>query len=486
MRFLMFKRLSFFVLTFLFVVSLPGLPNLAQARALPDFVPLIEQNKDAVVNITTTRTSSSSPLSYNQQGIPPEMLQGPFGEMFKDFFGQQAPKSSPNKPNKKGQPRPHSTGSGFIISKDGYVITNNHVVEGADEITVRLNDRNEYVATLVGTDAMSDIALLKLDAKNLPIVSLGRSKDAKVGEWVVAIGSPFGFDYSVTSGIISALGRSLPKDNYVPFIQTDVAINPGNSGGPLFNLDGEVVGVNSQIYSRTGGFMGLSFAIPIDVAMEVVAQLKKDGKVSRGWLGVYIQEVTRELADSFGMKTPKGSLVTQVIKDSPAEKGGIESGDVILEFNGSPIRLSSDLPPLVGRVPVDSKATVKLLRNGKAKSLRIKIGKLPSEEKLAEQSEPKSEMKGEKLLGMQIETPDAELKDAYNLGGNGVVVTGIESGAAANAGVKSGDVITRVNNLAVRNVRHFKEIIAKSRKGSRIALLIQRQQGPVYLALRIP
>lgn len=452
----------------------------AHARALPDFVPLIEQNKNAVVNITTTRSSKRT--SQLPQQLPPEMLEGPWGEIFEHFF-RGAPNQSPNIPRKA---RPHSTGSGFIISEDGYLITNNHVIDGAEDIIVRLIDRNEYKAKLIGSDAKSDIAVLKIDAKGLPTVKLGKSADIKVGEWVVAIGSPFGFDYSVTSGIVSAIGRSLPSDNYVPFIQTDVAINPGNSGGPLFNLRGEVIGVNSQIYSRTGGFMGLSFAIPMDVALEVVEQLKTKGSVSRGWLGVYIQEVTRELADSFGMKTPQGALVTNVIEDSPAEKGGLESGDVVLEFNGSEINRSSDLPPLVGRVVAGSKAKVKLLRNGKFKVMSIKIGELPGEKNLAKVTGQSKPQTSDNILGMAITEPDEAQKDAYNLGDKGVAVTSVDVGAAADAGILPGDVITRVNNQAVRSVKHFKEIIKGARSGSRVALLIQRQRGPVYLALRIP
>ena len=249
------------------------------------------------------------------------------------------------------RPGNNNSFSGFIISKDGYILTNHHVIEGADEVVVRLANREEYVATIVGSDKASDIAVLKVDGKNLPVLKFGDSDSLKVGEWVLAIGSPFGFDHSVTAGIVSAIGRSLPSDNYVPFIQTDVAINPGNSGGPLFNLDGEVIGINSQIYSRTGGFMGLSFAIPIEMAVDVASQIKDKGSVSRGWLGVLIQEVTRELAESFGMDNPQGALVAKDLQSSPAEEAGLQVGDVIVEFNGKKVMRSSSLPPAVFRSP---------------------------------------------------------------------------------------------------------------------------------------
>ncbi len=478
------KQIFSFSLLLAYALLMLASTNVALARSLPDFVPLIEQNKNAVVNITTTRSFSGS-SQFSPQQIPPEMLEGPWGEIFKRFF-ENAPNQSPDGSPGRSQQQPHSTGSGFIFSADGYVITNNHVIDGADTITVRLIDRNEYTAELIGTDPKSDIALLKINAKNLPTVKIGRSADINVGEWVVAIGSPFGFDYSVTSGIVSALGRSLPSDNYVPFIQTDVAINPGNSGGPLFNLKGEVIGVNSQIYSRTGGFMGLSFAIPMDVALEVVEQLKSTGTVSRGWLGVYIQEVTRELADSFGMKTPQGALITNVIADGPAEKGGLESGDVILAFNGTPIMRSADLPPLVGRVAANTTAKVKLLRNGKTKTIKLEIGELPGQREITKASTKPKAPTAEDILGMVLTEPDEAQKDAYNLGDKGVAVQAVNAGSAADAGVLSGDVITRVNNQTVRNIKHFKEIIKGARSDSRVALLIQRQRGPVYLALRIP
>ena len=317
----MMSRSFFTAKTILFVAFLLLVSMQAHARYnLPDFTELVEENSGAVVNISTTKQNEV------KRGLPPGMdipdlpEDNPFGDLLRRFFGEHGGDGEDFFNSR-------SLGSGFIISKDGYVITNHHVVKGADEIIVKLNDRRELVAELVGSDPRSDIALLKLNATDLPTVRIGSSDDVKVGQWVLAIGSPFGFDASVTAGIVSAKGRSLPSENYVPFIQTDVAINPGNSGGPLFDLDGNVVGINSQIYTRSGGFMGLSFAIPMEVAMDVVDQIKTHGYVSRGWLGVYIQEVTRELAESFGMDKPAGALVAKILPDSPAEESDIKVGD---------------------------------------------------------------------------------------------------------------------------------------------------------------
>src|SRR5690554_5113453 len=342
------------------------------ARGLPDFTGLVEENSAAVVNISTTSepdtSTRSSPFSDR------ELEQMP--DFFRHFFG------GPQSPFGGGQPQPrHSMGSGFIVSEDGYVLTNNHVVEGADEVMVRLSDRRELSAKIVGTDPRSDMAVLKIDGEEpLPVVSIGQSSELKPGQWVFAIGSPFGFDYTVTSGIISAIGRSLPTENYVPFIQTDVAINPGNSGGPLFNLDGEVIGINSQIYTRSGGFMGVSFAIPIDDAMNVFRQIRDDGSVARGWLGVLIQEVNRDLAESFGLSRPRGALIAEVMPDSPAQKAGLQAGDIVLAFEGEDIERSADLPPMVGRTPVGDEVDLTVLRQGKQRTIEVEIGRLPEEE----------------------------------------------------------------------------------------------------------
>ncbi|MBZ0172977.1 MAG: Do family serine endopeptidase, partial [Phycisphaerales bacterium] len=324
----------------------------ARARDLPDFADLAERASPAVVNIGTTLKRGTQP-----PGLPPGMQipdlpeDSPLYEFFRRFFGEGGDPGN-------FEPR-SSLGSGFIISADGYIISNYHVVKDADEIVVRLSDRREFVAQLIGSDERSDLAVLKVEAADLPTVKIGDSSKLRVGEWVLAIGSPFGFEYSVTAGIVSAKGRSLPNENYVPFIQTDVAINPGNSGGPLFNLAGEVVGVNSQIFSRTGGFMGLSFAIPMEVAYNVYEQLRESGTVTRGWLGVLIQDVTRDLAESFGMAKPHGALVSKVVPDSPADKAGLQAGDIVIAFADTTIETSADLPPLVGNTRIGNDISIK-------------------------------------------------------------------------------------------------------------------------------
>jgi serine protease Do len=451
----------------------------ALARELPEFTALVEHNGPAVVNISTTQKAPPDEVRLPrdlQPGIPPGMEGGPWDDLFRRFFGD-GPHGSPDDADR-------SLGSGFVIDASGYILTNNHVVEGADEVTVRLSDRRELVAEVVGADKRSDIALLKVKADNLPVVKLGRSDDLKVGEWVMAIGSPFGFDHSVSVGVVSALGRSLPSESYVPFIQTDVAINPGNSGGPLFNLDGEVVGINSQIYSRTGGFMGLSFAIPIDVAMNVVAQLKDKGTVTRGWLGVLIQDVTRELAESFGMERPSGALVAKVLENSPAAKAGIQEGDVIVEFNGKAIDYSSDLPPLVGRAEVGKDARVKLVRDRKSRWVNVRILQLPDEEQLAEASEPGRAT--DDRLGLSIADLAPEQRRDLGLGKQGVLVGEIAPGPAYDAGVRRGDVILRLNNVGIESAAQFKKLVKELPAGKSVPLLVQRRNGPLFLALKVP
>src|ERR1700712_745536 len=376
----------------------------AQAEALPDFTSLVEQASPAVVNISTRQKLPDRSVAQGQapdlEGLPP---------MLREFLERSMPPGSRPPGSGKGdrQREAQSLGSGFIISADGFILTNNHVIDGADEILVRLSDRSEMKAKLIGTDPRTDVAVLKIDGKDLPTVKLGNSDKLKVGEWVLAIGSPFGFDHSVTKGIVSAKGRSLPNDTYVPFIQTDVAINPGNSGGPLFNMAGEVVGINSQIFTRSGGFMGLSFAIPIDVAVDVANQLKKDGKVNRGWLGVVIQEVNKDLAESFGLDKPAGALVAQTLPDGPAAKAGLQVGDVILSMNGQPIVMSADLPHLVGALKAGAKANLEVIRDGKRQTLAITVGALPDDDKEVSAS-PKSSADGSSnRLGVSV----AELTD---------------------------------------------------------------------------
>ena len=320
---------------------------------LPDFTKLVDDNNASIVNISTVRKNNKKSQEQNPQ-IPNDEL----NDFLKKFFGDKGF----DNPEKKIPRKSQSMGSGFIYSSNGYIITNHHVIADADQIIVKLNDKRELDAKLIGSDPSSDIALLKIKAKNLKPVKIGKSENLKVGQWVLAIGSPFGFESTVTAGIVSAIGRSLPNDNYVPFIQTDVAINPGNSGGPLFNLDGEVVGINAQIFSRSGGFMGLSFAIPMDVAENVIKQLQTSGKVSRGWLGVYIQEVTNNLAKSFGMKNPSGALISKIIPDGPASKSDLKVGDIILKFDGKKIITSSSLPPIVGNTKVGKKVKIEILK----------------------------------------------------------------------------------------------------------------------------
>lgn len=451
------------------------------ASSLPDFTELVEENSSAVVNISTTTEPKSG--GNRPHGLPFDERQlEQLPDFFRDFFGGP---QSPFGGNPGGSAPRQSMGSGFIVSSDGYVLTNNHVVEGADEIIVRLNDRRELPAKLVGTDPRSDMAVLKIEnGDDLPVVRVGSSKDLKVGEWVLAIGSPFGFDYTVTAGIVSALGRSLPSENYVPFIQTDVAINPGNSGGPLFNLDGEVVGINSQIYTRSGGFMGVSFAIPIDDAMNVFRQIRDDGSVSRGWLGVLIQEVNRDLAESFGLKRPRGALVAEVMSGSPAEKAGLRAGDIVLEYDGEDVTLSSDLPPMVGRTPIGETASLEVMREGKQITLDVEIGKLP-EEGQERASAPATGNNGPSSapLGMTVEPLPEDVRDALGLSG-GVLVSDIAQGPAMNAGIRPNDVITELNRRSINSVEDFREAVASLPEDSAVSVRVVRQGRAIYLVMK--
>ncbi len=445
---------------------------------LPDFTGMVKTNGVAVVNISTSQKAKPMPkgMPKNQQmpeGLPPEME-----ELFKHFFN--APEGGGGE---FGPEDTQSLGSGFIISQDGYILTNHHVVKDADEIVVKFSDRRELVAKLIGSDARTDIALLKVQATGLPVVNIGSPNELKVGEWVLAIGSPFGFEQSATAGIVSAKGRSLPGGNYVPFIQTDVAINPGNSGGPLFNMDGKVVGINSQIYSRTGGFMGLSFAIPMDVVMNVVQQIKTTGKAAHGWLGVQIQDVTRQLAESFGMKKPQGALVSKIIPNSPAEKAGLQIGDIITEFNGQPIETSADLPPMVGMTPINKEAKLTIIRQGDTETIDFKVGLLPDQEQKAPLY--KVETKPINKLGISVVEITAEQRETLENVKNGVLVQEVESGIAADAGIQAGDVILRIQNNVIRNVNDFDKIVKNLPVGKSVAVLIQRRGSPVFLALKI-
>jgi serine protease Do len=465
----------FFLTAVLTVLVLP-----VQARHLPDFVPLAEQYSPAVVNISSTHERASA------GGIPmPDFPEGmPFGDLFERFFGERG---IPGQPDRPDRPEQRSMGSGFIYTEDGYILTNHHVVAGASEIVVRLSDRRVFTGELIGSDPQSDMAVVKIDATDLPTLKLGSSESLKVGEWVLAIGSPFGFDHSVTAGIVSAKGRSLPSDNYVPFIQTDVAINPGNSGGPLFNLDGEVVGINSQIYSRTGGFMGLSFAIPIEMAVEVAEQLRATGTVVRGWLGVLIQEVTRELADSFGMSRPTGALVAQVQPDSPAERAGFRTGDVILNFNGMDVPRSSALPPIVGRTPVGAEVPVTVRRGDQEIVIPVTIDALPEAVASAGPgSGPAAPVQPQSVLGMQLESLTAGERSALGLEGVGIRVREVTGNPARAAGLQSGDIIVQMSGEAVDSVEAFEALAEAAPAGRSVPVLIHRDGSPVFMALRMP
>lgn len=457
------------------LIMILSVPLLAVQAALPDFTRIVEQAKDSVVNIST-KTKARKSRSIEGLSIPDFPEGSPFGELFEKFFDHENPRER----RRDSQ----SLGSGFIISKDGYILTNHHVIAGADEVLVRLANREEYVARIVGSDEASDVAVLKVDADNLPTLKFGDSDDLKVGEWVLAIGSPFGFDHSVTAGIVSAKGRSLPGDNYVPFIQTDVAINPGNSGGPLFNLDGEVVGINSQIYSRTGGFMGLSFAIPIEMAVDVANQIKLNGRVSRGWLGVLIQEVTRDLAESFGMDNPQGALVAKVLEDSPAKDAGLQVGDVIVEFNGRKVMHSSSLPPLVGRSAVGKDAQVTIIRNRSREIIKVRIAELPDSMTRASFTPGDDKPIEKSALGMNVIELSESARKKLRVQ-SGVEVSEVDdTGSARDAGILKGDVITMIDNLAVDSVDDFDAITDDLKAGKSVALLVQRRSGPVFLAIR--
>lgn len=454
----------------LFALAALCVSSMVSARDLPDFTELVKNNAPAVVNISTVGERQSTPRS--RQG----------NEELEEFFRYFMP---PNRP--RGRTPSRSLGSGFIVSDDGYILTNNHVVDGASEIIVRFNDRRELVAELVGQDPRSDLAVLKVEADDdLPTVRIGRSEKLDVGEWVLAIGSPFGFDYSVTAGIVSAKGRSLPtaqNETYVPYLQTDVAINPGNSGGPLFNLDGEVVGINAQIYSNSGGFMGVSFAIPIDVAMEVVEQLREDGRVSRGWLGVVIQEVNRDLAESFGLDRPHGALISRVLDDAPAAMGGLREGDIITRFNGHSIERSGELPQHVGRVRAGSTVEVELVRGGEKMQLDLEVGELGD---LDERGRLLAGNGGSDTNRLGLRVADLTDEEMSRLDIDGGVRVEESRGAAEEAGIRDRDVILRLNNQAVTDTDDLAEIAESLTPGRQVPVLVLRNRNPVFLPLRVP
>ena len=447
--------------------------SFSYAVSLPDFTVLAEQQGSTVVNISSIKNAVNR---GNQQLSPQE-------EHMQEFFNRFGIPMPPGMgPNDQQQKQMSATGSGFILESDGYIITNAHVVGEADSIIVKLADKREFQAKLLGIDRRTDVALLKIDAKDLQAVKLGKPKNIKVGEWVAAIGSPFGLENTMTVGVVSAKGRALPQqENYVPFIQTDVAINPGNSGGPLFNTNGEVIGINSQIYSRTGGYMGLSFAIPIDVAMDVAAQLKNNGRVVRGWLGIAIQEVTDELTEALGLKDKSGALVAAVNKGAPAGKAGIEAGDVILKFNNKVIETSSDLPKYVRLTKPNNVVPVEIWRKGNIKTLRVKIGEMPDDRMQA--SNKKTIKESANRIGLVLN--EATAKDKKMLDGrNGLVVTKA-SGPAVSSQIREGDIILALNNTPVTSVRAFNREINKTPKGKTIALLIYRNGDTLFVPVKV-
>lgn len=462
------KLLASFALLTLF--SLP-----LQAKELPDFTDLVEKQGAAVVNISTVQT-------IHQPGMQGGFL--PFPNLPEDHPFNQLFKGMPGGPGGDQEFKSQSLGSGFIISSDGYILTNAHVVNEADEVIVKLTDKREFKAKIIGVDRRSDVAVVKIEASGLPKVTIGDPEKLKVGEWVLAIGSPFGLENTVTAGIVSAKGRALPQENYVPFIQTDVAINPGNSGGPLFNMQGEVIGINSQIFSRSGGYMGLSFAIPIDVAMDVQNQLKAGGKVARGWLGIQIQEVTKELAESFGMKDAKGALIAGVEKDGPAEKGGLEAGDVITRFDGKPINTSSDLPRAVGATKPGKDVSVEVFRKGAARTLSLKVGKMPDDNDEANTKSPRGPAKAEpNKLGLMLRELNPQERKKLSVKG-GLLVTNSQ-GAAAQAGIRRGDVLLAVGDAEVQSQGQLNKLLENIPAGKSVALRMMRGDNLFFVSVKV-
>jgi serine protease Do len=450
--------------------------SLARAGQLPDFTQLVEQASPAVVNISTTRIINQKPASSqfnlpNQEQLP---------DIFKHFFERQFPQQKSPQPGQV--PKAQSSGSGFLISEDGYILTNFHVIKDADKIIVALSDRREMEAELVGGDPRSDLALLKIEADDLPYLTLADSDQLKAGEWVLAIGSPFGFDYSVTAGIVSAKGRSLRSETYVPFIQTDVAINPGNSGGPLFNLDGEVVGINSQIYTRSGGFMGLSFAIPSNTAIAVVAQLRENGEVARGWLGVQIQEVSQDLAESFGLDKAAGALVAQVLDNSPALEAGLLAGDVITQVDGNEVVMSAQVAHFIGAIPPEQSVVIQVVRNGESIEIEVVIGHLPkiTAGKLSAIEQGKYVQR----IGLRVAALSSEKAQEWSIR-NGIDIIEVDAGVAQELGLQVGDVITSLASQRITSVQQFVELAAALPTQRSISLRIVREGRPLFVAFRL-
>jgi len=466
---------AFFFVVFSFAAQ-------AQNRGLPDFTELVEKQGPAVVNISTTQVVRG--LARGGQQMPFDE-DDPMAEFFRRFSPRQP--GVPGAPSTPREFQTRSLGSGFIVSSDGYILTNAHVVESADEIVVRLTDKSEFKAKAIGSDKRTDVALIKIEATNLPVVRMGDPNTLKVGEWVVAIGSPFGFENSVTAGIVSAKGRSLPQESFVPFLQTDVAVNPGNSGGPLFNMRGEVVGINSQIYSRSGGFMGISFAIPIDVAMDVQSQLKATGKVSRGRIGVVIQEVTKELAESFGLSKAQGAAVNAVEKGGPAEKAGVEPGDVILKFDGKPVVTSSDLPRVVGATKPGARIAMQVWRKGATRDLTVVVAEIPEEKSIARSARgTKPAEQAANRLGLVVSELSAEQRRELKING-GLLVEDVRANAS-RADLRPGDIllalISRGETTEIRSVDQFNKLLAPFDKTANITLLVKRGEMQTFVTVK--
>ncbi|ANJ68392.1 hypothetical protein A9404_09155 [Halothiobacillus diazotrophicus] len=437
---------------------------------MPDYVQLVKQSSPWVVNISTISKPKAQPAfdSGNEPIFPP----GPAGDMFRHFF-QQMPQQQQREPIR-------SLGSGFIISADGYILTNAHVVAGADKITVKLSDQQEYPAKVIGQDKRTDIALIKIDAKNLPVAQIGNSDKIQVGEWVLAIGEPFGLDHTATHGIVSAIGRDLPDESYVPFIQTDAPVNPGNSGGPLIDANGKVIGINSQIYTKSGGYMGISFAIPINVAMNVVDQLKATGKVTRGYLGVLIQPVTNDLAKSFGLSDTRGALVAQVEPNTPAAKAGLKSGDIITKFNGKVIKHSGELPIMVGMAPIGKPASLTVLRDGKEHEMTVVIEKLDKQDMEAAAGTQAAIEK----MGLKVSSLTSDDLQQLNIK-YGVKVDAIKNDSPFASVLAPGDILLEVNRQPMKSTGDLRKALDAAPKNRPIAIRLLRDGQPLFLAVQL-
>lgn len=451
--------------------------------AFPDFADLVDTVSPSVVNISAVTTvpvedrqtaaTEPAPALENSKDQPPEW--------FKKFLDEHGAQEPPN----DGPAESQSLGSGFVLWDNGYILTNYHVVRDAKEVVVRLLDRRQFTAQVVGSDEPSDLALLKIDAADLPVVKLGDSAKLRPGQWVLAIGSPFGFDYSVTAGIVSAKGRALQTEQYVPFIQTDVAINPGNSGGPLFNLKGEVVGVNSQIYSQSGGYQGLSFSIPINVAAKVARQLKDKGKVTRGWLGVVVQEVDRALAQNLGMEKPEGALVARVVASGPGDRGGLKPNDVILSVNGQDLPSSSALPPLIGSSDPGEVVTLRILRDHKDLSLKVEVGKLDERQAAAADDEPTAKPSAGPL-GLAVAPLTSDQRSQARIVSGGVMVAEVSDGPGLRAGIRAGDVLLQINGQNIDSPDRYAEVADRLTPGATVPVLVQRRGAPLFLSMDVP